>query len=144
VVVVVANKGDVLLKIISQRVWVYQMLPLTPEMKATIDQNEPPIAAHSGDIDWPILVERELDCRKVPSTIEPSENDTFSFEFVINDDIEVVQVYSYFRNATQKREIGWGLTSVYDLEQETRNKDKANQVVTPAPIKKGARIHGTK
>lgn len=56
--------------------------------------------------------------------IEPGESDHVYFDCIINSEPEVIEVYSYFKNIKKHwRDIGWPLTTVYDLRSHNNSED---------------------
>ncbi|MCH7733085.1 MAG: hypothetical protein IIB44_11370 [Candidatus Marinimicrobia bacterium] len=51
--------------------------------------------------------------------IEPNEDDEILCDFLIDKDIQTIQVYSYLKNAEKPgRDIGWGITTIHDLKSK--------------------------
>ena len=128
--VVIANKSEVLLSINHGDIWVQHVMPW-PEMaaKAPIDGDK---AEKKTELDWPILGERLLDDSKDRWELEPGETEELHFDFLLKRPLEVVQLYSYFRNSKKRlrprfrrpwgilREIGWNTTTLHALDRATR------------------------
>jgi hypothetical protein len=113
----ISNTGDVLLSLLSGTTRVQQVLPLSPEILKTINEGKNPIPEKEREVKWPLIDEKESDLKKEKIEIEPGEKDQIVYDFIIDDDIETVVVYSYFANIRKRsRDIGWDLTTVYDLK----------------------------
>jgi hypothetical protein len=131
----VTNAGEVLLSLRCSWTTVEQMLPIAQHLQAIIDQSGDPVEELETDIVWPLLAKREKHWQKRKFELEPNENDARHFDFILDSNIETVLVYTYFRNAQkyrsrlvrwllrQKSEIGWGVTTIYDLKAHTQRED---------------------
>ncbi len=61
--------------------------------------------------------------------IEPGESQQFLVHYVIDADIQTILVYTYFRNVERpRRNLGWTLTTIYDLLSTSSNEQKTEQV----------------
>jgi len=114
----VTNIGQVFLRLDSAFVWVQQMLPLPADFQAALDAGKDPLAVldpSESEYGWPRVGERKCDWAASPREVEPSEEDYIQFDFVVDGDAQLLEIYSYFKNERKKREIGWSETTVYDL-----------------------------
>ncbi len=122
---VVCNIGEIMLALVSEEMKVQQVLPF-PAALRTIGSVQDLVAPGRREYDWPLLQSRCLnpEVRKgYKVDIEPGETDQMHYDFLLDSKVEVVKVFSYFRNAKRRdREIGWRLITVYDL----RRKDDTN------------------
>jgi hypothetical protein len=115
VAVKVDNVSTVLLTTEKVRTDVYQVLPVTPEASEALAAGEL-VPAGKRDARWPCIASYE---GEGPGQIEPGEGDEFGFDFVIPTNVMTVFIYSYIRNVKQAdRELGWTVTSLYDLDEE--------------------------
>ncbi|MCK4225153.1 MAG: hypothetical protein KAX39_08220, partial [candidate division Zixibacteria bacterium] len=113
----ISNTGDVLLSLLAGTTRVQQVLPLLPEMLNTINEGKDPVSEETTEIEWPLIKEKEKNWKKREFEIEPGEKDQIMYDFIIDYDIETVVVYSHFKNVKKgSRNIGWELTTVYDLK----------------------------
>ena len=112
----ISNTGEVLLTIVSGKAWVQQVLPPPRRLVAAIDHREDPVGAGETEYRWPLVARRENDWSTQSIDIEPGEDHQISYDLFIDCDATTVAIYTYFKNAKREdREIGWPLTSVYDL-----------------------------
>lgn len=112
----IANRGDVLLSLVSGQIRLQQILPPPAEVLNVIQQGGDPVGEGDTEIQWPLLHERELIKKGNDIEIEPNEDDEITCDFVIDSNLQTIQVYTYLKNETKrKREIGWSRTTVYDL-----------------------------
>jgi len=116
VTAVIHNTGDVLLSILSGDMRIQQVLPLSPEIQQAIVENKDPVENGKIEIDWPVIIQRIKSWQEGEFEIEPGEEDQVLFDFIFEDKFETVMIYSYFKNVSKPgREIGWGLSSIFDL-----------------------------
>lgn len=115
--VTISNPGDVLLSLVRAEAWVQQVLPVPEKILDALDRGEKPVPPGETEIEWPRVGDtHEPTWDKGSFEIEPGETDQVLFDFVIPADVETVNLYTYFWNARKKDpEIGWRLTTVYDL-----------------------------
>jgi hypothetical protein len=105
-----ANPGTVLLRVGKGLVRLSRVRPLPDDVVPSVEDGK-------RTIELPEIASRELEADVVE--IEPGESDEVDFDFVVREDIEAVEVYSYFRNPSRAdREIGWTLATLYDLKDE--------------------------
>jgi hypothetical protein len=75
---------------------------------------------------WPLLAERVAEF-KPPLDIEPNEKDFIDYEFALGSKIEVIRVYTYFRNdkrSAEKDQLGWSIASYYDFRNPKSGEGK--------------------
>lgn len=119
VTTIISNTGDVLLSLVSGLTRVQQMLPLSTEILKSIDERKDPVPDGKTEIEWPLISERLSKWEKEEFEIEPGEKDQIYYDFIFDADIQTVSVYSYFKNVRKhERDIGWGLTTIYDLKDK--------------------------
>jgi len=115
VVLLVENKGEVLLRILDGFTWVQQMRPWPGEViqgHAEAGKNAGKASAPS-EIAWPLIAERP---HKTIREIEPAEVDEICVDFIIDKGFEQVLVYSFLANSKKsERKLGWMTSTVIDL-----------------------------
>jgi len=111
------NSGDVLLSVVSAQTRIQQVLPTPPEILDSVNQGLDPVQKGKTEIEWPLIgTTRKSHWAKGKREIEPGESDELHYDFVLDSRIQTVEVYTYVKNATKRgREIGWSLTTLYDL-----------------------------
>ncbi len=115
VAVKIDNVSTVLLSTDQVRTDVYQVLPVTQDVSEALAEGRL-VPDGEREAGWPCVASYE---GAGPGQIEPGEGDEFGFDFVIPTQLAAVFIYSYIKNVTQEgRELGWGVTSLYDLEDE--------------------------
>ena len=123
---IINNAGDVLLSLESGKVNVNQILPVSSEMVDLIKSGKDIVDESRREVDWPLIGTRSFEWEKGRCEIEPGENDHFLCDFIMDENIKLVVVYSYFENIKKhNRNIGWGITTYYELKQRREdNKEK--------------------
>ena len=96
-----------------------QILPLADEIN-NLDNGK-------REIEWPMLEKKEINEKKEDCEIEPGESDEICFDFLIDTDVEIINIYSYLSNIKKKsklyklfkkeRDIGWPITTIYNLKE---------------------------
>jgi hypothetical protein len=112
VTAVIKNEGTVLLDIPEGLIRLQQVLPLPAHVSNQLSKGEDPVEDGKFEVNWVGLGQR-----RAPSNleIEPLEADQVTADFFVNEpELQLVQIYTYFKNV-KKKEIGWGLTTLYDL-----------------------------
>lgn len=133
------NAGRGLMKLSELRVDVRQVLPLTEELESELRDGSL-IAADRGRARWRTRPEDQHIClwgpgQPLPSRpeIEPGENDEFGSDFVVPSTLETVYVYVYVKNVARKgRELGWTVTTYYDLAGSEGGGSAKNVIVGEA------------
>jgi len=116
VAVTISNKGEVLLSLISGVTRIQQMLPLPASVLDTINKGLDPVKKGQTEVEWPLIGERKPKWGEGKIEIEPGESDHIDIDYILEGSVKSVEVYSYFKNASKRgKEIGWQLTTVYDL-----------------------------
>jgi hypothetical protein len=100
--------------------WRYRadvILPLTPEGEEMMKN----IGAFSKlHAPWPSIAETTLREREFGLSIEPGATQTESANILLPKFVEVVQIYSFLTEATN-RDRGWWDQTIIDLQKETTN-----------------------
>ena len=120
VTVTVHNIGSILLSLVNAETRVQQVFPPPPELVDSIREGIDPVPSGKTEIEsWPLLDAHETSFSKGECEIEPGESQDVHHDFVLDAKTHTVVVYSYFKNETKRdREIGWDLTTLYDLKQD--------------------------
>ncbi len=114
----ISNTGDVILSLASVTIRVLQMLPLpSQEIVNKVNEGEDPVLKGMLEIEWGLIKERNAD---LTLELEPGEEDQIYSDFIIDDYVQTVAVYSFFENV-KKRGVGWGFTTVYSLKEGDDN-----------------------
>ena len=68
------------------------------------------------DFGWPVLEEEVREWKRGELVIEPGEVHREVLEFIISNEIDTVQVYTYYYNSMSSRKAtGWSMGTVYDI-----------------------------
>jgi hypothetical protein len=118
----ISNAGEVLLRLKSAETRIQQVLPLSGKTGKLVKSGNDPVLRGQLEIEWPLLGSRKA----LPSKglqIEPGESDWLSYDFIIDKKVQLVRVYSYLKNVSQRdRDIGWSLETLYDLRVKSGSK----------------------
>jgi hypothetical protein len=116
----VTNIGPVFLGLAEGFVWVQQILPPPSEFTEKLHGGEDPVTRNETEYKWPLIAERKFDWKESPREVEPNEEDHIQFDFVIDAEAALIEIYSYFENERKtSRKIGWEETSLYEFKQGT-------------------------
>jgi hypothetical protein len=120
--VTISNEGDVLLSLISTQTRIQKVLPVADHILDSIKKGEDPVEEGKTEIEWPLIgSSRKSEWEEGQREIEPGESDELIYDFIIDSGIQTVEVYTYVKNASKKqREIGWPLTTIYDIRASSR------------------------
>ena len=95
---------------------IQQMLPPSDEVLDSITKGHDLVSEGKTEYIWPLLGSHECKWKKHQREIEPNESQDIHHDFIIDAEIQVIQVWSFLENETKRgREIGWDLTTLYDL-----------------------------
>ncbi len=115
----VTNTGNVLLPIGECCTWVEQLTPLPDSVRNQMLAGKDPVESSRTDIEWTLIAERKLD-PTAGYEIEPGEAEEFHFDFMIDQNVSRVLIYSYLENKKKRRwpttkTIGWNISTIYDM-----------------------------
>ena len=114
--VAVCNIGDVLIELVESATIVSRVLPLPTEVREKIVAKQDPVEEPKTAIEWPILDSRENRWAKDDCEIEPGETQGIQSDFVLDDDVGLVHVYSYVINEKKRpQRLSWDVTTLYDI-----------------------------
>lgn len=123
----VTNSSNVVLHLVDAKIFVQQILPFSEHFSELIDQststdlregNVTKLFQRAGPIEWPEIGYREVLWKVGEIEIEPGENEYFHFDFILEKDVQVLKIISYFGNQSRKIAGGWVFTSFYNLEEK--------------------------
>jgi len=104
VAVEVKNLGSTIIRVSSVDTRLQHVAPMTERelqhrLRETpaLDANAPPT------MQWYLLARRREAIPRGQAEIEPSESETFFAEFIIDDGVDVLRVYSHLENRTKRR-----------------------------------------
>jgi hypothetical protein len=109
---IIKNEGTVILRIPSGSFRVQQVLPLTDDVRAKLDQGEDPVPPGESEVNWDALGPDRK--RNLSMHLEPGETDEVLADFFVDSELRLIEVYTFFDNEKAKPN-GWGLTTLHDF-----------------------------
>jgi len=114
----ITNIGNVLIVLKDADIRLQKISPIAPELLEYIEQGEVPLLKYSNEGDWP-KIGGEL--FSLQDRVEPGETHELYYDFILDNNIKLVKVYSHFTNIKiwkkkPSREIGWGLSTLHELD----------------------------
>ena len=96
-----------------------EMLPVNQDLKNKVYSGNIPCLKGYKEISWPLLDEFVFDWSEFKREIEPNESDEYHYDFVVDSDVNTVQIYSHLSNEKKlRRDIGWNCTTIHNLNDE--------------------------
>ena len=143
----IENLGNVLIELRSGSVSIQAVRPLPDAWKAAILRGEVLPRVDGREFQWPDLDKFLFDWGENGYRIEPLESEEFHFDLTLAATIEAVQIYSYFKNVTERsKELGWNCTTVKSVPRgDNGGEQTANSThpQTAAGSSEVARFPGT-
>ncbi len=116
VAVKLENHGLVLLQSDKAELRLRQVRPLPEDVLSNVNEDNDPVPEDGQEIPWELLREAKWNWENSTFEIEPKETDTLHADFIIDDDVEIMELYFYLNNSAKSRkQIGWTLTMMSDL-----------------------------
>ncbi len=112
VTLIVKNIGNTLIPVPTCDTKIQQIKPLPSELSGKLANNAIYIDNYA-EIKWPTIDMRTV---VIKSEIEPNETDEYVFDFVIDNNIETILIYSYVPNI-KKMNFGWPCSTIYTLRE---------------------------
>jgi len=114
----VENIGNILIQIESGFTRLQRVLPFPKDEKELFQNGKVLRDKDSKEIPWTEIEEIKRQWEPCNFEIEPGESDEVCFEFLLNPEDHAILIYSHFENIKKTtRDLGWGLTSIYDLRK---------------------------
>ncbi|HEM62152.1 MAG TPA: hypothetical protein ENO24_07660 [Chloroflexi bacterium] len=114
--VIVSNVGDVLISLEEGRTTVEQVLPLPAHMAGRLEAGQDLLEEGEYEVPWEVIGEAKYHWQTGGCEIEPSETQGIENDFILDESVSTVQVYTYLRNETKRpRKLTWDLTTLYDI-----------------------------
>ncbi len=111
----ISNVGSVILDSDYAELRIRQVSPVPEEHKKAIEAGNDPVEEGEAEVLWPLINEREWKWEKGHFEIEPGEADSLHADFIIENDINLVEFYFYIKNGTKvKSKLGWPLTKIHN------------------------------
>lgn len=123
--VALKNIGNVLLPVTNQVTRIQQVKPLKKGFAQDIANRENLYIGNETDISWPLIDKHERKFVDVKVHLEPKETRVFNHDFLIESDIEVIQIYSYVMNERDpEKRLSWEVTSFIELDDSQIAKEE--------------------
>ena len=110
------NKGNVPVRLREGTAWLQQIVPPSGYVATLVSAGEPLRPPGQTFIAW----ERLDTCESSPidCELEPGESDEIDWDFVIDDEPEVIRAYVHIRNSAKrsKDRFGWQATANHEIE----------------------------
>ena len=120
--VVVSNTGDVLVSLVESLTRVQQVLPLPERVSEKIRAGKDLVENGDSEVQWDKLDSHKVKYKKGDCEIEPGDTQEINHDFILGAEIRTVEVYSHVTNqAKRPSELGWDLTTLYDLPIRNRH-----------------------
>jgi hypothetical protein len=106
----VVNRGDVVLRLVSGRTYLHQLVPLPANVLAKVSTRSSELVHDPVVTGWTLmgLAVEQAGKGQYLAELEPNESVPFHYDFVVNSSVQVVSVFSHFDNeAKRKRRLGW-------------------------------------
>ena len=113
VTLIVKNIGNILIPVPTCDTRIQQIKPLPSELSDKLACNDIYLDKYA-EIKWPTIDKLTV---TINSEIEPNETDEFIFDFVIDNELENILIYSYVPNI-KKEDIGWPCSTIYNLKED--------------------------
>lgn len=112
----VSNIGEVLMSLVCLETRIQQVLPVPPDVADKIRQGLDPVPEGETEVEWPLLKSHSPELEMGDCEIEPGESQDINHDFILDADVETVQIYSYVMNEKKReRTLAWDLTTLHDL-----------------------------
>ena len=108
----VSNISSVLLKGETGTLRIQRVSPCSSHLLAWISNKLQSSSAGENEAPWPVIAEKPLQLHQ--QEIEPGEADTTYLDFILEEPLATVLVYSYIANA-KKDNIGWNHTTMHEI-----------------------------
>ena len=93
------------------------VVPLAPDIEEVVNNGYDPVLEGDAEIQWPVVARREWIWKEGEFEIEPDEDGSLHADYIINDNISVVQFYCFIENAKNKQ-LGWSSTLIHELKKK--------------------------
>lgn len=111
----IENLGKVILPIKTGEIRLQQIKPSTKTVSEAIENFQNDVNEKKADIIWPLLEKRILKYEADQTyELEPGEIDYFEFDFILSNEIDVIQFYTHIENDLKQNK-GWNYTSIHNL-----------------------------
>jgi hypothetical protein len=118
----ILNQSDVLLPLRYAELRVRQVVPIPNDLGTLLKKDLDPIPEGSTELPWPAIVGREWRQKPGAFELEPGESDSLHADFVVEDSVQVVELYAFVENPRKQRSgLGWTKTVLHTFAEGDRN-----------------------
>ena len=112
----IANIGDVIFKVAAGLTCILRICPLSDELEKRISLGKDTVNDDKMEIDWPVLHKKSSKWPEGKFEIEPGEEDSVHYDFIIDADEKIVSVYSAYDHIKKDQNpIAWEVTTIYEI-----------------------------
>lgn len=127
----IINKGDVIVTSNRAELRLRQVEPIPGVIRGFAQANQDPVPSGEKEIEWPMIAGRIWQFDEADFEVEPGEDDSLHADFMIMNDITVVQIYFFLSNAAKsKRNLGWTVTKIYKVNTIQEEGSMSNRKTT--------------
>ena len=101
--VTVSNNGDVLVSLVESETRVQQVLPLTAQVSDKIVAGIDPVKKGDTEVPWPHIGRHRKKWEPRMCEIEPGDSQQINHDFIVDSDVETIEIYSYVLNEKNVR-----------------------------------------
>ena len=113
------NIGNTLVHSDYAQLRLRKIVPLPDEIIPNIKDGLDPVSIGNTEYEWPAFVNREWKFNEEEFEIEPLEKDSLHADFLIPDEIIVIELYFFIKNPKKKKkDLGWTHTQIYSFKKE--------------------------
>jgi len=113
--IIIKNCGNTLISPEYAELRLRQVIPVPCDIEDIIKNDTDPVPDGKAEITWPMIIGREWNLRG-ELEIEPGESDTLHSDFIIDNEISTIQLYSFVKNPVKKKpDLGWTKTILFSL-----------------------------
>jgi hypothetical protein len=113
--IAVINDGQVLLPLESLECRLLQITPLVGAVSDRLNEGGPLVLPSEQTVQWPMIDNREWKYAAKTAEVEPGESQTFCSDFLVDQEVSLVEVYCHLSNTSKKSRMGWTRTVFVDL-----------------------------
>lgn len=99
-----------------------KIVPVPDDILPALRKGFDPVPERKSEYEWPAFVTREWKFDSNEFEIEPSEKDSLHVDFIIPNEISVIELYFFIRNQRKKRKkLGWSDTRIFSFNRASQN-----------------------
>lgn len=137
------NRGKVLLPVREMEVRIQQILPLHGDVETAFNADRNPKVDEDTEFPWETIAFQNNKFPEGHIFIEPGESQEFVYDFLVEDDIDLISVYSYvYVHRSKNPLLSWDKTLTYSVGRDdmaVAKKKAAKKKVAKKTLKKAAK-----